>query len=76
MTKKKPVFEESLAELEKLVQKLEGEIPLADAIAAFEKGQALISQCETQLQEAEQSVKQLVHSGSEDLEEFSEEPFF
>lgn len=76
MTKKKPVFEESLAELEQLVQRLEGELPLAEAIAAFEKGQALISQCEAQLQQAEQVVKQLLHSGSEAEPDCSESSFF
>lgn len=61
MSKKKPVFEESLGELETLVNRLESEeIPLADAIAAFEKGQSLIKACEAQLQAAEQVVKQLL----------------
>ncbi|MGE3726124.1 MAG: exodeoxyribonuclease VII small subunit [Candidatus Sericytochromatia bacterium] len=63
MSKKKPVFEESLSELEKLVGRLESEeIPLAEAIAAFEKGQSLIKACEEQLQAAEQVVKQLLQA--------------
>lgn len=63
MSKKKPVFEESLSELEKLVGRLESEeIPLAEAIAAFEKGQSLIKACEEQLQAAEQVVKQLLQT--------------
>jgi len=63
VSKKKPVFEESLSELEKLVGRLESEeIPLAEAIAAFEKGQSLIKACEEQLQAAEQVVKQLLQT--------------
>jgi exodeoxyribonuclease VII small subunit len=69
MATKKPVFETSLAELEKLVQRLEqAEIPLAEAIGAFEKGQKLIQTCEHELQAAEQLVKQLLSNG-EDFEE-------
>lgn len=70
MSQKKPVFEASLSELEKLVSRLESEeLPLADAIAAFEKGQALIKECESQLQSAEQAVKQLLqdHEAPEEI---------
>jgi len=76
MSKKKPVFEESLSELEKLVGRLESEeIPLAEAIAAFEKGQNLIKACEGQLQEAEQVVKQLLQGTAEDPKEAQEIDF-
>lgn len=76
MSKKKPVFEESLNELEKLVGRLESEeIPLAEAIAAFEKGQSLIKVCEGQLQEAEQVVKQLLQSTAEGAKEAQEIDF-
>jgi exodeoxyribonuclease VII small subunit len=76
MSKKKPVFEESLSELEKLVSRLESEeIPLAEAIAAFEKGQNLIKACEGQLQEAEQVVKQLLQGTAEGPKEAQEIDF-
>ncbi len=76
MSKKKPVFEESLSELEKLVSRLESEeIPLAEAIAAFEKGQNLIKACEGQLQEAEQVVKQLLQGTAEGPKEVQEIDF-
>lgn len=76
MSKKKPVFEESLSELEKLVSRLESEeIPLAEAIAAFEKGQNLIKACEGQLQEAEQVVKQLLQGTAESPKEVQEIDF-
>ncbi len=76
MSKKKPVFEESLNELEKLVGRLESEeIPLAEAIAAFEKGQNLIKACEGQLQEAEQVVKQLLQGTADGSKEAQEIAF-
>lgn len=76
MSKKKPTFEASLAELERLIQRLEGELPLEEAIATFEKGQALIRQCEAQLQQAEQVVKQLLSSGHEEPLDVNDSPPF
>ena len=38
-------FEDNLAELTALVKKLEGDIPLDEAIAAFEKGISLTKLC-------------------------------
>ena len=38
-------FEDNLAELTALVRKLEGDIPLDEAIAAFEKGISLTKLC-------------------------------
>ena len=56
-----PSFEESLAELESLVERLEsGEGSLEQALADFERGIGLARQCEVRLSEAEQTVQQLV----------------
>lgn len=38
-------FEEALGELEAIVKKLEGDLPLDEAIAAFEKGIELSKIC-------------------------------
>ena len=38
-------FEEALKELESIVKKLEGDLPLDEAIAAFEKGIELSKVC-------------------------------
>ncbi|MGB0958113.1 MAG: exodeoxyribonuclease VII small subunit [Litorivicinus sp.] len=61
-----PTFEQQLDELESLVTRLEsGEVPLAEAMAAFEKGMALSKQCSSQLQQAEQRISQLMNDGGD-----------
>ncbi|MCB1787604.1 MAG: exodeoxyribonuclease VII small subunit [Chromatiaceae bacterium] len=61
MSKKKtvsPSFEESLAELEALVERMEGgELSLEDSLSAFERGIALTRSCQQALQAAEQKVE-------------------
>jgi exodeoxyribonuclease VII small subunit len=72
-SEKLPDFEQSLSELEALVQKLEqGDVPLEEALATFERGVALTRQCQTALQTAQQKVEVLLgqagksQSGNED----------
>jgi exodeoxyribonuclease VII small subunit len=58
---KLPDFEQSLSELETLVQKLEqGDVPLEEALATFERGVALTRQCQTALRSAQQKVEVLL----------------
>jgi exodeoxyribonuclease VII small subunit len=77
MPKKKstPTFEESIAELEQLVNRLErGEISLEESLAAFERGVNLTRTCQKALQEAEQKVQILIDkNGSQVLEPFADE---
>ncbi len=77
MTKKKATssFEESLAELEQLVMKLErGDIPLEESLQAFERGVNLTRACQQALQEAEQKVQVLVEkNGRQTLGKFADE---
>ena len=50
-------FEESLAELERIVRDLEdGAIGLEEALARYEQGVALIKKCYAQLLQAEQRI--------------------
>jgi len=67
-----PSFEESLNELESLVETLErGELSLEESLKTFERGVELTRTCQQALQEAEQKVEIL--SGKEadaDLEPF------
>ena len=57
-----PSFEQQLNELETLVNQLEqGDVPLEDALAAFEKGMALSRQCSTLLGQAEQRISELMN---------------
>ena len=54
-------FEDSLAELEKIVSHLErGDVPLADSIRIYKRGAALKARCEAQLKEAQLEVDQIV----------------
>ncbi len=57
-------FEDSLAELEKIVSHLErGDVPLADSIRIYKRGAALKARCETQLKDAQLEVDQIVMGG-------------
>jgi exodeoxyribonuclease VII small subunit len=56
-------FEEALAELEGLVQRLEkGEIGLEDSLAAFERGIGLVRTLSQRLAEVEQRVEVLLRT--------------
>lgn len=53
-------FEKALAELEQIVGRLErGDVPLAESIAIYERGEALKQHCETLLKEAEMRVEKI-----------------
>jgi exodeoxyribonuclease VII small subunit len=70
-----PDFEQSLAELETLVARLEqGDVPLEDALKTFERGVALTRQCQTALRNAQQKVEVLLaRDGAEKLAPFDEQ---
>lgn len=75
-TKPKSVdFEQSLAELEALVAKLEhGDVPLEEALKSFERGVVLTRQCQTALRSAQQKVEVLLaRNGNEGVEPFEDE---
>jgi exodeoxyribonuclease VII small subunit len=64
-------YEEALAELEGIVESLEGEQnPLEEAMKLFERGQALVKQCGALLDAAQLKVQKLA---GESLIEFEEE---
>ncbi len=53
-------FEAALTRLETIVESMEtGEVPLAELLAKFEEGNALLKQCEARLKEAELKIEQL-----------------
>ena len=70
-----PDFEQSLTELESLVQKLEaGDVPLEEALKTFERGVTLTRQCQTALRAAQQKVEVLLtKNGAETVEPFDDE---
>jgi exodeoxyribonuclease VII small subunit len=66
MAEPKPVaveeltFEKALAELEAIVGRLErGDVPLAESIAIYERGEALKQRCAALLKEAEARVEKI-----------------
>ena len=63
-------FEDALAELETLVEKMEtGDLSLEESLAAFERGVKLTRRCQSALKAAELKVKVLTESGElEDLD--------
>ena len=53
-------FEQALAELEKIVGRLErGDVPLEESIAIYERGEILKKHCETLLGQAEERVEKI-----------------
>ncbi len=71
---KTKTFEESITELEEIVKQLEeGDVPLDDAVALFEKGMKLSLKCHDQLEKATQKVKILTENqdGTVDKADFS-----
>jgi exodeoxyribonuclease VII small subunit len=61
-----PDFEAALAELEKIVEKMEaGDQSLEDALKSFQRGIELTRTCQQGLKEAEQRVEKLVQDGKD-----------
>jgi exodeoxyribonuclease VII small subunit len=59
-------FEEALARLSELVEKLEsGRMPLEESVAAFETGVKLSRRCESLLDQAEQRLQVLNSDGDQ-----------
>lgn len=62
-----PDFEKTLAELEKLVSNLEeGDLSLDESLAGFKRGIELTRQCQSVLDNAQQTVEQLTKADEQD----------
>jgi exodeoxyribonuclease VII small subunit len=69
----KKTFEQSLKELERIVQELEsGDLPLEEAVKKFEEGIQLSKFCSEKLDETERRITMLVKNSQGNL---SEQPF-
>ncbi|MCD7874540.1 MAG: exodeoxyribonuclease VII small subunit [Acidaminococcaceae bacterium] len=69
-------FEDALAELEQQVQLLEsGELPLEEALAAFQQGVALSKVCMTKLNTVQQEVEKIVVADNGSDNEYELETF-
>ena len=75
MPAKEKTFEESLNALEEIVQRLErGDVPLEEALVAFQDGMALSKQCQDTLEKAEKTLtKMMTENNKEIVFEESEE---
>ena len=73
MAKKKKTFEDSIEELEQIVEDLEsGDLPLEKALKKFEEGVKISKICSKKLDETEKKVSLLI----KDQEgKFTEKPF-
>lgn len=66
-TKPDPNFEETLAELEKLIAKLEaGDLSLEESLSGFKHGIELTRQCQAALNDAQQTVELLTNNQDEE----------
>jgi len=85
MAEKKPNFESSLKELERIVSRLEeGDLPLEDSLKLFEDGVKLSRECQQRLNQAERRIEVLLKDENgnpqleiikaEDLREAEREP--
>ncbi|MFC0561611.1 exodeoxyribonuclease VII small subunit [Halalkalibacter alkalisediminis] len=68
-------FEEAMAELEQVVERLEqGDVPLEKAITMFQEGMALSKQCHEKLEQVEKQMDQILHEDGEiELLDFQED---
>lgn len=74
MKKKAPKsFEEALSRLESLTQSMQGEMPLEDALAAYQEGNELVRYCQTKLAQVEQKLQVLDADGLKELNLESDE---
>ena len=59
-------FEEKLAELENIVNKLEtGDVPLDDAIEEFKRAMDLVKECDEKLNSAQEAIAKIVNDNNE-----------
>ncbi|HMW54017.1 MAG TPA: exodeoxyribonuclease VII small subunit [Accumulibacter sp.] len=64
-------FEAALAELEQIVQNMEGgRLPLEESLAAYRRGSELLQHCQQQLSDAERQI-QILENGT--LRDFKSE---
>jgi exodeoxyribonuclease VII small subunit len=66
-------FETAMRDLEEIVERLEqGDLPLEESLAAFERGVMLTRSCQTALKAAEQKVEILLkRAGEPGVEDFN-----
>ncbi len=62
-------FEKAMGDLEGVVKRLEGgELTLDESLASFEKGVALVRECEAKLSEAKGRIEKLIANSEGELQ--------
>ena len=62
-------YEAALAELEQIVQRMEGgQLPLEESIAAYRRGSELLKHCQQQLTDAERKIQVLEDGALRDFD--------
>jgi exodeoxyribonuclease VII small subunit len=70
VTPQEPAFEDRLARLEKIVERLEsGEAGLDESLRLYGEGAELVKACRTTLETAEQKIARLTEEAGGDLKE-------
>ena len=69
-------FEERLKKLEDIVKDLESDIPLEDAIAKYDEGVKISSDCQKELQQEEKKIMKLVEENNQPIASVIEEHEF
>lgn len=70
MSNKKVTFEDSLENLEDIVQQLEGgELTLDESMKLFEQGMKLSTLCSKKLDEAEKKITIMIEKNNDEFEE-------
>ncbi|WP_347297171.1 exodeoxyribonuclease VII small subunit [Dolosigranulum savutiense] len=68
MTEKEKTFDQSLQELEAIVEKLEqGDVPLEEALEQFQQGIQLSQRLKTQLNDADELLKKIVDADGQEV---------
>ncbi len=69
-------FEEAIKELGSIVGKIEqGEIPLQDSLAQYERGMSLIQHCQAILKKAEKRIEKISQPEAKSQQETEDTPF-
>lgn len=67
-------FETALAELEQIVQRMEGgQLSLEESISAYHRGSELLKHCQGQLQAAESKIRMLENGALRELDPSGED---
>lgn len=74
MTTKPVTFEKNIARLEEIVEKMNGQVALDEALDLFEEADKIVKQCQKKLDEAQSRIEKIVQT-KQDTPFLTTEPF-